>query len=168
MGMRFSEHSTFAGLDNLTGSAGQPFRQDIGGTNAQTNYVTMKNYGRAVFFVLLGSWNGSDDLDEFRFQQATNSSGGSVKDLTTDASGGNYDTDNTLNAAGDFAIAEVRAEDMDVDGGFDFLRGFVGEGSDSGTDNIGGMLVRYDFMYPQKEIQGAAVTGEKVYVDPST
>jgi len=165
MGMRLSEHGTFHDLDNIAGADGEPGRQDIGATNAQTDYVEMKNYDRAVFFVVLGTWNSSDDLDECRIQQATNTSGGSVKDLTTDASGGNYDTDNPIDADGDFVIIEVRAEDLDVDNAFDVIRGYVAEGGNTGTDNIAGFLVQYGYAYPQKELQGAASTGSQVYVD---
>jgi len=163
--MRLSEHGTFHDLDNIAGADGEPGRQDIGATNAQTDYVEMKNYDRAVFFVVLGTWNSSDDLDECRIQQATNTSGGSVKDLTTDASGGNYDTDNPIDADGDFVIIEVRAEDLDVDNAFDVIRGYVAEGGNTGTDNIAGFLVQYGYAYPQKELQGAASTGSQVYVD---
>ena len=46
MSMRLSEHATFHDLDNLAGSDGEPGRQDIGATNAQTDYVTMENFSR--------------------------------------------------------------------------------------------------------------------------
>ena len=107
-------------------------------------------------------------MDECRIQQATDSSGTSVKDLTTDASGGNYDTDNPIDADGDFVIIEIRAEDMDVDNGFDFIRGYVAEGGNTGVDNVMGVLIRYGYAYPKKELQGAASTGSKVYVDINT
>ena len=80
MSMRLSEHAIFSDLDNLTGSDGEPGRQDIGGTNAQTDYVTMKGFARACFYSVLGSWNGTDDVDECRIQQATSAAGGSVKE----------------------------------------------------------------------------------------
>ncbi len=168
MSRRLSENASFSEMDNLTGSDGEPFLQDIGGTNAQTDYVTMSNYDRASFYAVLGTWDSSDDLDEFRIQQASDSSGTGVKDLTTDASGGNYDTDAPLDADGDFGIIEVRAEDLDVDESFDFLRGYVAEAGNTGVDNIGAVLTRYEYSYPKKELQGAAVTGSKVYVDPGT
>ena len=117
--------------------------------------------------VVLASWDSSDDLDECRLQQATDSSGTSVKDFTTDASGGDYDTDNPIDADGDFVIIEARAEDMDVDGGFDHIRLYVAEGGNTGTDNVTGVVVRYGYAYPKKELQGAASTGSQVYVNPS-
>lgn len=168
MGMRLTEHATFAEMDNLGGSDGEPFLQDVGGTNAQTDWKSMANYDRAVFYVVLGTWNGSDDLDECRIQQASDSSGTGAKDLTTDESGGNYDTDNPIDADGDFVIIEVRAEDLDVDNSFDHVRGYVAEGGNSGTDQAGAVLIRYGYAYPAKELQGAASTGSQVYVDTGT
>ena len=159
MSMRLSEHASVDLLDLA----------DIGGTNAQNNggYLSMKNYSRVMAYVEIGTWDSGDDLDECRLQQATDSSGTSVKDFTTDASGGDYDTDNPVDADGDFVIIEARAEDMDVDSGFDYVRGYVAEGGNSGTDNITGVLIRYGYAYPKKELQGAASTGSKVYVKPS-
>jgi len=157
--MRLSEHASFDLLETT----------DIGGTNAQNagGYLSMKNYSRVMALVVLASWDSSDDLDECRLQQATDSSGTSVKDFTTDASGGDYDTDNPIDADGDFVIIEARAEDMDVDGGFDHIRLYVAEGGNTGTDNVTGVVVRYGYAYPKKELQGAASTGSQVYVNPS-
>jgi len=159
MSMRLSEHASFDLLETT----------DIGGTNAQNagGYLSMKNYSRVMALVVLASWDSSDDLDECRLQQATDSSGTSVKDFTTDASGGDYDTDNPIDADGDFVIIEARAEDMDVDGGFDHIRLYVAEGGNTGTDNVTGVVVRYGYAYPKKELQGAASTGSQVYVNPS-
>jgi hypothetical protein len=115
----------------------------------------------------LGTWNGGDDLDHCRLEQATDTGGTSMKELTSDASGGNYDTDSPVDADGDFVIIEARAEDLDVDSGFDSLRGVVGEDGNTGTDDVMAILVRYGYAYPQKELQGAA-SGSQVYVDPGT
>jgi hypothetical protein len=160
MSMRLSEH---ADIDLMV-------EQDIGGTNASNDggWLSMKNYARALFYVELGTWDSGDDLDECRIQQATDSSGTSAKDLTSDASGGNYDTDNPIDADGDFVIIEIRGEDMDVDNGFDYIRGYVAEGGNTGVDNVMGVLIRYGYAYPKKELQGAASTGSKVYVDINT
>ena len=160
MSMRLSEHAAFA-IQSPSGT-------DIGGTNANTGYVAVKNYARACMYVELGTWNASDDLDECRIQQATDTSGTSVKDLTSDASGGNYDTDSPVDADGDFVVVEVRGEDLDVDSGFDTVRGYVAEAGNSGTDDCMAVLVTYGYAYPQKELQGAASSGSQVYVDTST
>ena len=160
MSQRLSEHASIDLLDLA----------DIGGTNAQNNggWLSMKNYARAMFYVEIGTWDSSDDLDECRIQQATDSSGTSAKDLTSDASGGNYDTDNPVDADGNFVIVEIRAEDMDVHNGFDYIRGYVAEGGNTGVDNVAGVLIRYGYAYPKKELQGAASTGAQVYVDTNT
>ena len=143
---------------------------DIGGTNAQNNggYLAMLDYERAYAYVEIGTWDSSDDLDECRLQQAINSSGGSVKDLTSDASGGNYDTDNPVDADGDMVIIEVRAEDLDVANVFNHIRLYVAEGGNTGVDQVAGAVMRYDYAYPRKALQAAAVTGSKVYVDTGT
>jgi len=160
MSQRLSEHTD---IDLMV-------EQDIGGTNASNDggWLSMKNYARALFYIELGTWDSGDDLDEARIQQATDSSGTSAKDLTSDASGGNYDTDNPIDADGDFVIIEIRGEDMDVDGGFDYIRGYVAEGGNSGVDNVMGVLIRYGYAYPKKELQGAASTGSQIYVDTGT
>ena len=156
MSMRLSEHAATDFLEQA----------DIGGTNAQNagGYLSMTDYARAYARVELGTWNGTDDLDECRFQQASDSSGTGVKDLTTDASGGNYDTDNPIDADGDFVVIEVRGEDFDIDSSFEHIRLYVAEAGNSGTDNIFGVVARYGYAYPQKELQGAASTGSQVYV----
>ena len=159
MSQRLSEHASFDFLET----------SDIGGTNAQNSggYLSMKNYSRVMAYVEIGTWDSSDDLDECRLQQATDSSGTSVKDFTTDASGGDYDTDAPVDGDGDFVVIEARAEDMDVDGGFDHIRLYVAEGGNTGADNVTGVVVRYGYSYPKKELQGAASSGSKVYVKPS-
>ena len=159
MSMRLSEHAAFTLIETT----------DIGGTNVASAYVSMKNYARAMAYVEIGTWNAADDLDECRIQQATDVDGGGVKDLTTDAAAGNYDTDNPVDADGDFVILEVRAEDMDVDAAtpFDFIRLYLAEGGNTGVDNVTGILIRYGYAYPQKELNGAAVTGSRVYVQPT-
>ena len=126
MSSRQSEHASWTLVETA----------DIGGTNATSGYVSMANYDRAVSYNEIGTWDSGDDLDECRIEQASDSGGTGVKDLTTDASGGNYDTDNPVDADGDFVIIEVRAEDLDVDGSFDFIRTFTGEAGNTGPDNV--------------------------------
>jgi hypothetical protein len=141
---------------------------DIGGTNASTSWVSMRDFDRVMALVEIGTWNGTDDLDECRLQQATDSSGTSAKDLTSDESGGNYDTDNPVDADGNQVLLEARAEDLDVDGGFNHVRLYVAEAGNSGTDNVTGVLIRYAAATKRKELQGAAATGSQVYVDPNS
>lgn len=140
---------------------------DIGGTNATSAWVSMEEFSRVFAYVEIGTWNASDDLDECRLEQATDGSGTGAKDLTTDASGGDYDTANPVDADGNFVILEARAEDMDVANGFTFVRLYLGEGGNTGTDNVTAFLIRYGAKYKRAQQNGAAVTGEKVYVRPS-
>src|SRR3990167_139030 len=139
---------------------------DIGGTNAATGWGSMAGYERMLGYVEIGTWNATDDLDECRLQQATDASGSNAKDLTTDASGGHYDTDNPVDADGDFVILQAKVSDMDVDGGFTHVRIYVAEAGNTGVDNVTAFLVRYGAKDKHAEQNGAAVTGSKVYVDP--
>ena len=141
---------------------------DIGGTSATTSYVSMENFDRAVLYAEIGTWDSSDDLDTLKIQQATDSSGTSVKDLTTSASGGNYDTDSPLDADGDFAYISIKAENLDTDNGFTHIRGIASEGGNSGTDNVTLVLIRHGAKYKQKELAGAATAGSKVYYRPGS
>ena len=140
---------------------------DIGGTNAATPWVSMADFGRLFAYVELGTWNAGDDLDECRLEQAQDASGTGAKDLTTDAAGGDYDTDNPVDADGNFVILEAMAEDLDVNGGFTHVRLYVAEGGNTGVDNVTGFLIRYGARHMHKHKNGAAATGEKVYVRPS-
>jgi len=140
---------------------------DIGGTNASTAWVSMKDVQKVFAYVEIGTWNATDDLDECRLEQAQDASGTGAKDLTTDAAGGNYDTDAPVDADGNFVILEAKAEDLDTENGFTHVRLYVAEGGNTGVDNVTGFLIRYGHAYQQKELNGAAVAGEKVYVRPS-
>lgn len=140
---------------------------DIGGTNASTAWVSMVDFQKVFGYVEIGTWNATDDLDECRLEQATSSTGAGAKDLTTDASGGNYDTDNPVDADGDFVILEADASDLDVANGFTYVRLYVAEGGNTGVDNVTGFLIRHGYTYQRKQVNGAAVTGSKVYVRPS-
>jgi len=159
MSQRLSEHATVTVIETA----------DIGGTNVTSGWLSMQNYARAMGIVVIGAtWNASDVIDDCRFQQATDSSGTSAKDLTTDASGGNYDTDSPINSASEFVVLEVRGEDLDADNGFDHIRLYVAETGNNGTDNVTIAAIRYGYAYPKKELQGAASSAAKVYVDINT
>lgn len=140
---------------------------DIGGTNASTAWVSMEDFDAVYAKVILGSWNATDDLDECRLEQATDASGTGAKDLTTDASGGNYDTANPVDADGNTVVLEATAEDMDVANGFTHVRLYVAEGGNTGVDNITGVLIRYGAHTKRAQLEAAASTGAVVYVTPS-
>ena len=160
MGMRLSETAV---IDLQSPSA-----TDVGGTTASTAYRSQKNFTRVMSYAELGTWNASDDLDHCRQEAAQDTSGTGAGELTSDASGGNYDTDNAIDADGDFVLIETRAEDLDVEGSDVAVRTTVGEDGNSGTDDVMAVQITYGAAYPQKELQGAASTGSKVYVDTGT
>lgn len=156
--MRLSEHAVF---DIVSPSA-----TDVGGTTAATAWRAFKNFTRVCTYVELGTWDSSDDLDQCRLEAAQDTSGTNSGELTSDASGGNYDTDNPVDADGDFVIIEARSEDLDVEGADDAIRSVVGEDGNTGVDDVMAVQVSYGYQYPQKELEGAATTGGKVYVNP--
>jgi hypothetical protein len=158
--MRLSEHAVF---DIVS-----PSGTDVGGTTASTAYRSFASFSRVDAYVELGTWNGSDDLDHCRLEAAQDTSGTGAGELTSDASGGNYDTDSPIDADGDFVVLSARSEDLDVEGADDAIRTTVGEDGNSGVDDVMAVQVSYGSAYPQKELQGAASSGEKVYVDPGT
>ena len=84
------------------------------------------------------------------------------------ASGGSDDTDNAVDADGETVVLEARAEDLDVDGGFDHVRLNVAEVTGSGTDDITGFLMRHNSLTKLAEKEAAAVTGVTVYVTPDS
>jgi hypothetical protein len=159
MSNRLSEHAVF---DIVS-----PSGTDVGGTTASTAWRTLKSAVRVCTYVELGTWDSSDDLDQCRLEAAQDTSGTGSGELTTDASGGNYDTDNPVDADGDFVIMEARAEQLDVEGADVTVRSTVGEDGNTGVDDVMASQVVYGSAYPQKELQGAATTGSKVYVQPT-
>lgn len=140
---------------------------DIGGTNATTPWVSMAEYKRIYAKVILGTWDAADDLDECRLEQATSDAGANAKDLTTDGAGANYDTGSPIDADGNTVVLEAKAEDLDIENGFKFVRLYVAEGGNTGVDNVSGLLIRYGATFKKKRLEAAAVAGEVVYVEPS-
>lgn len=157
---RLSEHATFDFMET----------KDIRNSNGQNagDDIAMQLYRRVMCYIELGTWNSSDNLTTAQLQQAKTSGGGSRTDLTTSSSGGNYDTDNPADADGDFVIIEAKAEDFDVDSLFTFVRANVASSDNTGADNATLVLIRYQYQLRTKELQGAAVTGSKIYVDTNT
>lgn len=144
---------------------------DIGGTNTGAvgnwaTYLPMKDFDRVTAVVEVGTWDSSDDLDTCKFQQATDSSGTGVKDLTTSSSGGNYDTDSPVDADGNQVILEARAEDLDVQNGFDYVRVYVAEAGNTGPDNVSGVIIRHAARNKQDELHATASSAAIVYVTP--
>lgn len=138
---------------------------DIGGTNASTPWVSMADFERIYAKVILGTWNAADDLDVCKLQQADNSNGDNPTDLTTAASGGDYDTDNPIDADGNTVVLEATAADLDE--GKTHVRLYVSEAGNTGTDNITGVLIRYGAAHKYQYREAAPSTGAVVYVTPS-
>lgn len=139
---------------------------DIGGTNGSTAWIDMSQFERVFAFVQISSFDAADDLDECRLEQATDSSGSNAKDLTTDGAGAtnDYNASTPVDSAGEFVILEAKAEDLDVSGGFQFVRLYVAEGGNTGVDNVLGFVVAYGAAHKRKEQQGAATAAQKVYI----
>ena len=138
---------------------------DIGGTNAQFGDVDMRKCERVYARVEVGTWDATDDLDECRLEQGD--SGGNWKDLTTDASGGNYDTAAPVDADGNVVVLEASAEDLDRENGFYRVRGYVAEGGNTGPDFVTGVIFGHNSKIKHAYREAAPVTGEKVYVRPT-
>ena len=140
---------------------------DIGGTTATLGtWLDMSDFESMLVYVEIGTWNASDDLDECRIEAASDSAGTGNVEVTTDASGGNYDTDNPVDADGDFVAMEIRNENLPA--GKKWVNFVVGEGGNTGVDNVNVIVIRHNSKTKQKELNGAAVTGSKVYVTPNT
>lgn len=140
---------------------------DIGGTTASLGtWLDMSGFESCLVYVEIGTWNSGDDLDECRIEAASDSSGTGNEEVTTDASGGNYDTDAPVDADGNFVVLEIRNEDLPE--GKPFVNFVFGEGGNSGVDNVTGFMLLYNAKEKYVERNAAAVAGEKVYVTPHT
>jgi len=142
---------------------------DIGATNTGAvgnwqTYQDVRDFHHIYAVVEIGTWDSGDDLDTCKLQQAKTSAGGSVKDLTTSASGGDYDTDTPVDADGDQVIIECPTDKMDVDGGFRYVRVYCAEVGNTGPDNVSGVLQLTQARHKKENLQGSAVTGSIVYV----
>ena len=141
---------------------------DIGGTNVATAWLDMADFDRIFAYVELGTWDATDDLDGCQFQQAQDSGGTGAKDLTSDESGGNYDTDNPVDADGNTVILEARASDLDDANGFTHIRLLLSEAGNTGVDNVTAFVMRHSARHAEKQKNGAASTGAVVYVTPNS
>lgn len=144
---------------------------DIGGTNSAgsddtVHWVDMSGYDEIGVLVQIGTWNATDDLDTCKLEQATSSAGAGKKDLTTSASGGNYDTDNPIDAATNKVFLAARSEDLDAANGFRYVRVYLAEGGNTGVDNVQAVYVRRKARFAQADINGAASTGVLQYATP--
>jgi hypothetical protein len=148
---------------------------DIGGSDAETVDATnwapffdISGFDRVTAVVRLGpTWNAADDLDTCKLEQATSAAGAGAKDLTTSSATGDYDTDTPVDAVGDEVILEARADQCDVDNGFHFVRVFVAETGNTGTDEVHASIILHGARYGHAERHRAAAAGSVVYVTPT-
>ena len=145
---------------------------DIGGTDtgAVGNWATwldMQDFDRVTAILELGAWNATDDLDTCKLQQATSAAGADAKDLTTSGAGLDYDTGAPVDADGDQVILEARADQLDAQNGFRYVRAFVAETGNTGVDNVSGVIVRHGPHYGRANLHKAPVAASIVYVRPS-
>jgi hypothetical protein len=117
--------------------------------------------------VVLGlTWNGADDLLTCKLQQATSSAAAGAKDLTTCglAATYGYNTSYPVDAVGNSVVMEARVADMDTEGGFKFVRVYAATTSNTGTDEVYGVLVLYNAREKKAQKEADASSGAVVYV----
>lgn len=142
---------------------------DIGGTNTAgdddaVQWQSMVGVKRALCYVRLSAWNASDDLDMAKLQQASDSAGTGIKDLTTSGATGDYDTDTPIDADGDWLIFDVKPSDLDIANGFNHVRFYGEEDDDTDVDLI---ACHWVFLMEEAyaERSGAAVAASKLYIN---
>ena len=130
--------------------------QDIGGTDywtaglgATAGWVDMAYYDLFYAQVAVGAtWNAADQLDELHLEQATTAIGGGAKEVC------NIDQV-AANTAGEIFVLELKSEDLDVDGGFHYVRAYCSEGGNTGTDNVSITYVRANCRNATDDLVGA-------------
>lgn len=139
---------------------------DIGGTDATSKWLDMRDFGAVDFVVTLGQtlegtpdgWNAADKLDTFTIRQATDSSGTGVKDI---AGAGVTSITPTLGTAGDTYVITVHAAALDHANLFRFVACKVGEDDNTGVDFATVVGIRYHPRYAHDDLTSAnhAVAG---------
>lgn len=135
--------------------------QDIGGTDfwtvglgATAGWVLLENYQSFCAFVELYTWNAADQLDSMYLEQATTAIGGGIKALTN-AKNLNQVAANTT---GETFSLECKGEDLDVDGGFCYVRCYLAEGGNTGEDSVGLTYIRTVCRYANANESGCTAT----------
>ena len=132
--------------------------------------VDVTGYHEIYAKVVLGlTWNASDDLLTVKLQQCTSAAAAGAKDLTTVGSGATYgyDSDTPLDALTNSVVLEANTQDMDAEGGFKYLRVYAATTSNTGTDEVYGVLILYNARDKYAQREGAASAGVTMYVDTS-
>jgi len=81
-------------------------------------------------------------------EQATTAIGGGAKEVC------NIDQV-AANTAGEIFVLELKSEDLDVDGGFHYVRAYCSEGGNTGTDNVSITYVRANCRNATDDLVGA-------------
>lgn len=143
---------------------------NIKGTTITTEWMDTRDFERIHAFIKTAhtTWNASDTVDTFKLQQAKDTSGTSVKDLTTASAGGNYNTTNDkLNTTDCWAHIDARCEDMDQNNGFRYVRVLASSAGNTGNDYISDFYIElFECAHKRKQVMGAYVAQTKVYVNP--
>jgi hypothetical protein len=146
---------------------------DIGGTDTATIDATywgaahdVRGWKSIYAKLRVGTWNAADDVDTLKLQQCTDATGSDAKDLTTSGSGATYDynTAYPLDAVTNTAVLEADVADMDIAGGFYYVRLYAAETGNTGTDDVAGVIILYDARDQYAQREGAAAAGETVYI----
>ena len=137
---------------------------DIGGTDywtaglgATAGWVLMEEYDAFCAYVTLATtllWNAADQLDGLYLEQATSAIGAGAKAMTV-AKNLNQTAANT---AGESFSLECKGEDLDVDGGFCYVRCMISEVGNTGTDNVTCTYVRWIGRFNQNNESGCTAT----------
>lgn len=161
-------------LAAAAGTAGATGNINVRNTNVQTAWIDTRDFEAFYAYVQCdhATWNSSDGLTTLKFQQASANSGSysagtGTKDVTTSGAGLNYNTTNdTLTASDSVAIIDCRAEDMDQNGGFRYLRLYAASTGNTGADNLFGFVIAFRCAHKHKQLQGAYAAATQVYVNP--
>lgn len=171
---RGSEDFQVFPINAVNGTQTATGNNNVRNTNVQTAWIDTRDFDAFYAYVQCDhtTWNGADGLTTLKFQQASAkasdyAAGTGTKDVTTSGAGSNYNTTNdTLTASDSFAILDCRAEDMDQNGGFRYLRLFAASTGNTGADNLFGFVIAFRNAHKHKQIQGAYTAATKVYVRP--
>lgn len=157
------------GLGDSGGNGGTPGElfgpYDIGGTNAVSKWADIADFDRVYAMITIGTFNASDKVTTFKLQQATASAGTGVKDVTTSGSttASNYDSSYGAATAGDTIIATCRAEDLDMNNGFHYVRVYIAATGNTGVDDVQGFLQLTAKAHKKAQVQGATAAATSTY-----
>lgn len=139
---------------------------DIGGTNATSKWLDMRDFGAVDFVVTLGAtlegtpdgWSAADKLDTFTIRQATASDGSDVKDI---AGAGVTSITPLLGTAGDTYVITVHAAALDHANSFRYVAAKVAEVGNTDVDTVTIVGIRYNARYKHDDLtsQYHAVAG---------